>query len=109
MKFGQITLIVITSIITFIGLALSKIYDIYVKKNIIVQSAIYLFFTLLVLRVLYWIAKPLLNFSFPFLKLCLSNIHITFTADPNIAISLVLLLFVFIVAGVVKSWLNQIK
>ena len=109
MKLGQITLIVITSIITFIGLALSKIYDIYVKKNVIVQGAIYLFFTLLVLRILYWIARPLLKFSFPFLKSCVSNIHITFTADPNIAISLVLLLFVFIVAGVVKSWINQIK
>lgn len=109
MKFGQIILIVITSIITFIGLVLNKIYDIYVKKNVIVQGAIYLFFTLLVLRILYWAAKPLLSFSFPCLKLFLSNVHITFTADPNIAISLVLLLFVFIVAGVVKSWINQIK
>ena len=53
MKLGQIILIILGSIITFIGLIINKIYDVYVKKNVVVQIAIYLFFTLLTLRILY--------------------------------------------------------
>ena len=35
MKAGNIFLIILTSIITFIGLCLNKLYDKFVKKNIV--------------------------------------------------------------------------
>ena len=109
MKLGQIILIILGSIITFIGLVLNKIYDVYVKKNIVVQLAIYLFFTLLTLRILYWIAKPFIHSILIFIRQCFSHVNITFTADPNIAISVVLLIFTLIILGVVKAWINEIK
>ena len=63
MKLGQILLIIFTSIITLIGLAFSKLYDKYVKNNAIVQMAFYLFWTLLIFRGLYWVAKPFLHIN----------------------------------------------
>ena len=109
MKLGQIILIILGSIITFIGLLFNKIYDVYVKKNIVVQGAIYLFFTLLTLRILYWVAKPFIHSTIVFIKQCLAHVNITFTADPNIAISVVLLIFTLIILGVIKAWINEIK
>lgn len=109
MKLGQIILIILGSIITFIGLVLNKIYDVYVKKNVVVQIAIYLFFTLLTLRILYWIAKPFLHSIIMFIKQCLSHVNITFTADPSISISVILLIFTLIILGVIKAWINEIK
>jgi len=61
MKASNIFLIILTAIITFIGLVCTKLYDKYVKKNIIVQWALYIFWTLLVLRILYWVASPVIN------------------------------------------------
>lgn len=109
MKLGQIILIILGSIITFIGLLFNKIYDVYVKKNIVVQGAIYLFFTLLTLRILYWIAKPFIHSIIMFIKQCFSHVHITFTADPSISISVILLIFTLIIVGVIKAWINEIK
>ena len=109
MELGQIILIILGSIITFIGLVLNKIYDVYVKKNVVVQLAIYLFFTLLTLRLLYWIAKPFIHSIIMFIKQCLSHVNITFTADPSISISIVLLIFTLIIVGVIKTWINEIK
>ncbi len=60
MKGSNIFLIIITSIITFIGLIINKLYDKYVKKNIIVQGCLYVFWTALVLRAMYWVTKPLI-------------------------------------------------
>lgn len=109
MKLGQIILIILGSIITFIGLIINKIYDVYVKKNIVVQIAIYLFFTLLTLRILYWIAKPFIHSILIFIRQCFSHVNITFTADPNISISIILLIFTLIIVGVIKAWINDIK
>lgn len=107
MKLGQIILIILGSIITFIGLIINKIYDVYVKKNVVVQIAIYLFFTLLTLRILYWIAKPLIKSIIPTLKVCVSNVNITFTADPSISLTILGFLFLSVMIFVIKSWLNN--
>lgn len=65
MKASNIFLIVLTSIITFIGLAVSKLYDRYIKNNILVQGAVYLFFTLIAFRFLAWAAKPFIPHGVP--------------------------------------------
>lgn len=107
MKLHQISLVIMGSIITFIGLVLNKIYETYIKNNKVIQIAIYLFFTLVTLRILYWIAKPFLDWLIP-LKLTLANVNITFTADPSIGLSIILLIFTIILAMVIKSWIQQI-
>lgn len=61
MKPSNIFLIILTAIVTFIGLVCTRLYDKYVKKNIIVQWSLYIFWTLLVLRVLYWVASPIIS------------------------------------------------
>lgn len=61
MKASNIFLIILTAIVTFIGLICTKLYDKYVKKNVVVQWSLYVFWTLLVLRVLYWVASPIIN------------------------------------------------
>ena len=65
MKASNIFLIVITSIVTFIGLAISKLYDKYIKNNILVQGAVYIFFTLIAFRVLAWAARPFIPHGIP--------------------------------------------
>ena len=107
MKLGQVILLIFTSIITFIGLACNKLYEKYVKKNVVVQFAFYCFWTILVLRLLYWIAKPLIKSIIPTLKLCVSNVNITFTADPSISLTIIGFLFLSVMIFVTKSWLNN--
>jgi len=98
MKFGQVLLIVITSIVTFIGLAISKLYDKYVKNNIVVQGMVYLFFTLIALRILGWAAKPFIPHGIPrFLQhIDLSNITINI---PEVTPIIALLIFVVALIG----------
>ena len=65
MKGTNVFLIVITSIITFIGLVCNKLYDKYIKNNWLVQMMLYAFWTLLAFRLLFWIAKPLIPTGVP--------------------------------------------
>ena len=83
MKAGNIFLIILTSIITFIGLCFKKLYDKFVKKNIVVQSAIYLVFTLGILRILYWVSKPFLKGIYTTLKGLFTHVHLTVTLEPS--------------------------
>ena len=114
MKGSNIFLIVITSIITFIGLFFSKIYDKYVKQNIVVQVALYLFWTILVLRLLYWVAKPVLHGLFP-IHLGLGQYYLK-TLETlqalNIGIGWPIIIFVItmiIFLVTTKSWLDKLK
>lgn len=61
MKAGNVFLIILSSIITVIGLLCTKLYEKYVKKNVLVQWALYTFWTLIVLRVLAWAFTPLMT------------------------------------------------
>lgn len=114
MKSSNIFLIVITSIITFIGLFFSKIYDKYVKQNVVVQIALYLFWTLLVLRILYWLAKPILHGLFPlhlglgqyYLK-TLETLQILNNVTGWSIIIFVLTMIIFLIN--IKSWLDKLS
>lgn len=114
MKSSNIFLIVITSIVTFIGLFFSKIYDKYVKQNVVVQIALYLFWTLLVLRILYWLAKPILYGLFPlhlglgqyYLK-TLETLQILNNVTGWSIIIFVLTMIIFLIN--IKSWLDKLS
>ena len=114
MKGSNIFLIVITSIITFIGLFFSKIYDKYVKQNLVVQIALYLFWTILVLRLLYWVARPVLSGLFP-LQLHLGQYYLkTLEVLQGINVSglvpitiFVIIMFLFMCN--IKSWLDKLS
>lgn len=61
MKAGNVFLIILTSIATVIGLIFTKLYEKYVKKNVLVQWALYIFWTLIVFRVLAWVITPFIT------------------------------------------------
>ena len=61
MKLGNILLVIFASLLTFIGLLVNNIYTKFIKDNIVIISTLYVFFTVLSLRVLYFVAKPLIN------------------------------------------------
>ena len=109
MKGSNIFLIVITSIITFIGLVCSKLYEKYVKKNILVQIMLYGFWTLLALRLFMWAAKPLVPTGLPRF---LQGITIDFGALPDITPMVCLIIFSIIIIGVClffKDTINKIR
>ena len=106
MKFGQILLIILGSIATFIGLAVNKIYQTYVKKNILVQCILYVFWTLLTIRLLYWVAKPFLNID---IKAILDNLGIDVININVGSTAQIICLIVFVIAFIfmsaqAKSW-----
>lgn len=92
MKIGNVILLIVATIFTFIGLAFNKIYNIYIKKNILVQGIIYLTFTLLAFKILYWIAKPLYLPFYKLLRDIFSHTSITFIKEPSLGVSV----FVFL-------------
>lgn len=96
MKLGNVLLIVIMSIFTFIGLALTKLYETYIKNNILVQGCLYLFFTLFMLRGLIWAARPLLKGLHLGQILHGLNIHVNITA-PDVTPLLILGVFVVVI------------
>lgn len=61
MKFGQIVLLIITSIITFIGLVINKIYQNYIKDNQFLQIIIWSFWTLVVIKFLAWMTRTFID------------------------------------------------
>ena len=61
MKAINIFTILVMSVLTFVWLACCKIYDTYIKKNILVQCCMYIFWTLIMCRILLWTAKPFLH------------------------------------------------
>ena len=61
MKTSNVFLIIITSIITFIGLAINKFYQKFIKANFVIKGVFHLFVTLLALRVMYWTVKPFIG------------------------------------------------
>ena len=81
----RIVAIILLSILVFIWLAIMKIYETYIKRNILVQSCLYLFWTILTIRGLIWVAKPLINKSW-FNFLHYFNISITITDNSVIPI-----------------------
>lgn len=109
MKAGNIFLIIITSIITFIGLCFNKLYTKFVKDNPIIQFAIYSVFTLSILRVLYWVSKPFLKGLYTYIPKVFSNVHITFTLEPSISMTVVAIIFIMIMIGVLKNEVSKIK
>ena len=109
MKAGNIFLLIVTSIITVIGLAFNKLYDKYVKKNVIVQGALYSVWTLLVLRLLWWVAKPFCKGTLIWIKSLLSHVNITFIAEPSISLSVIILVFLCIILFVVKNAIKELK
>ena len=64
MKLGQMITIIFMSILTFIGLLITKLYEKYVKQNIFVQGALYIFWTAIIFRILYWAVKPFINSTY---------------------------------------------
>lgn len=114
MRGSNIFLIVITSIITFIGLFFSKIYDKYVKQNLVVQIALYLFWTILVLRLLYWVAKPVLSGLFP-IHLHLGQYYLkTLEVLQGFNIGIIWPVIIFVVIMLlflanIKSWLDKLS
>lgn len=109
MKLGNVLLLIVATIFTFIGLAINKIYTIYVKKNIFVQTAIYTTFTLIALRILYWIAKPIFVNFYNVLKSIFGHVNITFTCDPSISVTLIGLLFLAGIAWFIKAQIEELK
>ena len=109
MKAGNIFLIIITSIITFIGLCFNKLYTKFVKDNPIIQFAIYSVFTLSILRVLYWVSKPFLKGLYVYIPKVFSNVHITFTLEPSISMTVVVLVFIILMIALLKKEINNIK
>lgn len=109
MKAGNIFLIIITSIITFIGLCFNKLYTKFVKDNPIIQFAIYAVFTLGILRLLYWVSKPFLKGLYVYIPKVFSNVHITFTLEPSISMTVVAIIFIMIMIGVLKNEVSKLK
>ena len=109
MKASNIFLIIITSIVTFIGLACSKLYDKYIKNNVLVQIMMYIFWTLLAFRVLYWVAQPLIPHGIP---RCLQHIDLSGIAVPELSPFIALIIFVIIIGAVCvffKKTIEEIK
>ena len=98
MKGTNVFLIVITSIITFIGLVCNKLYDKYIKNNLLVQMMLYAFWTLLAFRLLFWIAKPLIPTGVP---RCLQHIDKINIVVPEVTPLVALIIFVVCLVGVV--------
>ena len=109
MKAGNIFLIILTSIITFIGLAINKLYDTFVKKNIIVQCAIYLVFTLGILRILYWVSKPFLKGIYATLKSMFTHVHLTVTLEPSISLTVVGFIMMIVMINIVRGYIKEIE
>ena len=109
MKAGNIFLIILTSIITFIGLCFNKLYDKFVKKNVVVQCAIYLVFTLGILRLLYWISKPFLKGIYATLKGLFTHVHLTITLEPSISLTVVGFIMMIVMINIVRGYIKEIK
>jgi len=106
MKAGNLFLIIITSIITFIGLACSKLYDKYIKNNVLVQIMLYIFWTLLSLRALIWIGKPFIPHGIP---RCLQHIDLSGITIPELSPFIALTIFIAIIVGVCIFFKNLIQ
>lgn len=109
MKAGNIFLLLITSLFTVIGLAFNKLYDKYVKKNVVVQFALYSVWTLLVLRLLWWVAKPFCKGTLLWFKSLFAHVHITFTAEPSISMSIIMFVFLGVVLCMVKNAIKDLS
>lgn len=108
MKFGNILLIVITSIFAFIGLLCTKLYEKYIKQNIVVQAALYFVWTVLVLRVVYWITKPFLHGIFIWCKSLFKNVHVTLSIEPSISLTVVMMIFLLIIVHVIRCQIDRL-
>lgn len=97
MKAGNVFLIILTSIVTFIGLACSKLYDKYIKNNVLVQIMLYIFWTLLSLRVLLWVGKPFIPHGVP---RCLQHIDFSGITLPEMTPFIQLVIFAIIITCV---------
>ena len=92
MKLGNIILIVFTSILTFIALLITKLYEKYVKKNILVQSALYIFWTALIFRIMYWAIKLIVHIhSLSYFKTIIHTCG-TYITEPLIVLILVIVI-----------------
>lgn len=95
MKGTNVFLIVITSIITFIGLVCNKLYDKYIKNNWLVQMMLYAFWTLLSFRLLAWIAKPLIPHGVPRCLQHLDKIQLNISL-PEVTPFVALVIFIIV-------------
>ena len=86
MKLSNILLIIFTSLLTFIGLAVNKLYTKFIQNNVVIVGALYVLFTVLVLRMLYFVAKPLILSTFNGLSHLVRTIQLDHT--PIIAITI---------------------
>lgn len=107
MKTSNIFLIILTSIVTFIGLCINKLYDRFIKKNIIVQGAIYTIFTIGSLRLLYWIAKPIIPTGVPRMLQGLDKVTIVIPEVTPLISLIVFIAAIIVLGGCIRALLYE--